>query len=125
VPPKFWPLHGDARVERLLWKRLERWSERWRGRAEELEIHPITGSVPNAESQLGPALFTAIASARSWVLDESRRNVSSGCSLTIGVANTGARNGRPAQFQWTFSVAAECIPRHSAWTVSHLPPLMS
>ncbi len=65
--------HGGIGVEPLLWKRLERWSEHWRGRTEELEVHPITGSAPNEESQLGSALFEAIASARSWLLDESRR----------------------------------------------------
>ncbi len=30
--------HGSAEVESPLWKRLERWSERWRGRAAELEV---------------------------------------------------------------------------------------
>jgi hypothetical protein len=64
--------HGEARVEPLLWKRLERWSERWRGRASELAVHPITG-VRNSDDQLGSTLFGAIASAQSWVLDEPRR----------------------------------------------------
>ena len=65
--------HGGPGVEPFLWKRLERWADRWRGRAAELEVHPITGSVPNPDGQLGPALSRALASAKSWVLDESRR----------------------------------------------------
>jgi len=65
--------HGGPRVEAFLWKRLQRWSESWRGRTAELEVHPITGGRPNPESQLGAALFEGIASARSWPLDESRR----------------------------------------------------
>jgi hypothetical protein len=73
--------YGGPGVEPLLWKRLERWTERWRDRAEELEVHPITGSVPNPESRLGYALFGAILSAQSWVLDEPRRNRLAGLCL--------------------------------------------
>lgn len=65
--------HGDAGVEKLLWRRLEQWSQRWRGRAAELEVHPITESLPNMESRLGSTLSGSIATARSWVLDEPRR----------------------------------------------------
>ncbi|MBS1876416.1 MAG: hypothetical protein JSU00_24590 [Acidobacteria bacterium] len=65
--------HGGARVEAPLWKRLEAWSERWRGRAAELETNPITSALPNPEAQLGSALFQSIASARGWVLDPARR----------------------------------------------------
>lgn len=64
---------GSAVAEPFLWKRLETWSERWRGRTSEFEVHPITGGVPNPESQLGPALFRGIASAKSWFMDEPRR----------------------------------------------------
>jgi hypothetical protein len=77
--------HGTARVEKFLWQRLERWSERWRGRASELETHPITGIARNTESGWAWGLFVAISSARSWVLDESRRRrlsslcIESGC----------------------------------------------
>lgn len=65
--------YGSASVEAYLWKRLGRWSETWRGRAQELAVHPITGSVPNPESQLGSTLFDSIATAQSWALDEPRR----------------------------------------------------
>jgi len=65
--------YGSTAVEPYLWKRLERWSETWRGRAQELAGHPITGRVPDPESQLGSALFDSIATAQSWVLDEPRR----------------------------------------------------
>lgn len=65
--------HGSAAVEPFLWKRLEQWSEQWRGRTSEFAVHPITGSVPTPESQLGPALFRGVASAKSWILDEPRR----------------------------------------------------
>ncbi len=65
--------YGSAAVEPYLWKRLDRWSETWRGRAQELAVHPITGSVPNPESQFGSTLFDSIATAQSWVLDEPQR----------------------------------------------------
>ncbi|MGA2144201.1 MAG: hypothetical protein ABSH49_04480 [Bryobacteraceae bacterium] len=65
--------HGGVEAEPLLWKRLERWSAQWRGRSAELAVHPITEMAPKPESQLGPALSEAIASAQSWVLDEPRR----------------------------------------------------
>jgi hypothetical protein len=65
--------HGSAKIEPLLWERLEQWSEKWRGRAQELEVHPITGTVPNAEARLGTTLFESIAQAQGWVLDEPRQ----------------------------------------------------
>ncbi len=61
-------------VEPLLWRRLEQWSDKWRGRAAEIAPNPITGFGPNdGEQRLGTALFAAIASAKSWVMDENRR----------------------------------------------------
>ncbi len=65
--------HGSAAAEPFLWKRLESWSQRWRGRTSEFEVHPITGGAPNPESLLGSELFRGIASAKSWLLDEPRR----------------------------------------------------
>lgn len=65
--------HGGPGVEPLLWNRLEQWSEKWRGRAPALESNPITERVPRPEAQLGSALFNAISSARSWILDDGRR----------------------------------------------------
>jgi hypothetical protein len=65
--------HGGPEVEGPLWKRLEEWSEQWRGRAAELEGHPITGTGLNEERRLGTALFSSIATAQAWLLDEPRR----------------------------------------------------
>jgi hypothetical protein len=66
--------YAGPQSEPLLWKRLEQWSAQWRGRASELQAHPITGTAPNrSEERLGSALFQAIASAKSWVIDESGR----------------------------------------------------
>ncbi len=64
---------GGASVEPHLWKRLERWSERWKGRTEELLSNPITGVGPRAEQQLESALFRAIGSATAWLPDEPRQ----------------------------------------------------
>jgi hypothetical protein len=66
--------HGGPRVEPLLWKRLEQWSEKWRGRTTEFDTNPITKVAPNRdEEELGAVLFQAIGSAKSWLLDEPRR----------------------------------------------------
>ncbi len=64
--------NGGPSVEPFLWKRLEKWSEQWRGRTLEFDVHPITGGLPNQESLLGPALFGGIPSAKAWVMDEPR-----------------------------------------------------
>ncbi|MBI4909548.1 MAG: hypothetical protein HY820_38380 [Acidobacteria bacterium] len=47
-------MHGDARVEAILWRRLEAWS------------------AAKTQTVLGDALMDAIGSAKSWVLDKSR-----------------------------------------------------
>lgn len=65
--------YGDASVEAPLWKQLEQWSARWKGRASELDGHPIRNDLPHLESQVGEKLAEALASARSWVLDGPRR----------------------------------------------------
>jgi hypothetical protein len=65
--------HGGPEVEGPLWKRLEKWSEQWRGRAAELDGHPITRTRPSEERRLGTALFSSIAMAQAWLLDEPRR----------------------------------------------------
>jgi hypothetical protein len=55
-------------------KRLEQWSEKWKGRTESFRENPITGGAPNRwEEQLGSALFQTIGSAKSWALNEPRR----------------------------------------------------
>jgi len=64
---------GEPEVEPLLWKRLERWSEQWRGRAAELYAAPIGKRRQNPQEPLGDALFYAIGYARSWLLTEPRR----------------------------------------------------
>lgn len=65
--------YGGAAAESRLWKRLEQWSEKWRGRAEELRQHPITGAHPNgAEERLGEALIDSITQGRAWFFDDER-----------------------------------------------------
>jgi hypothetical protein len=66
--------HGGPGVEPLLWKRLEHWSDTWRGRAANFATNPIAEAAPNRnDERLGSALFQAIGSAKSWLLDEPRR----------------------------------------------------
>lgn len=65
--------HGSAAVQQALWTRLERWSLKWRGRAEELAGHPITGGGEREESWLGESLFLALGKGRAWTLDEDGR----------------------------------------------------
>jgi hypothetical protein len=64
---------GGPEVEAPLWKRIERWSEQWRGRAAELAKHPITGKTASREGDLGHTLFEAMGSAGAWIMDEPRR----------------------------------------------------
>ena len=65
---------GDAQVEPMLWKRLEQWSEKWKGRSDEFRGNPITGVAPNRlEEQLGRTLFDSIGGAKSWAVTEPRR----------------------------------------------------
>jgi hypothetical protein len=64
---------GGLKVEAALWRRLEHWSGKWRGRSRELQGNPITGEGPREEERLGDALFRAIDSAQSWIFDEIRR----------------------------------------------------
>jgi hypothetical protein len=64
---------GGPEVEAPLWKRLEKWSAQWSGRAAELEGHAITGTGPNEERRLGTALFNSIVTAQAWLLDDPRR----------------------------------------------------
>jgi hypothetical protein len=65
--------HGSASVEPFLWKRLGRWSEKWKDRVAELEGNPITETGPAKERQLGSELSNAITSATSWMIDDPRR----------------------------------------------------
>jgi len=62
---------GSIKAESSLWRRLEQWSNKWRGRTEELLGNPITDATPN-EERLGSTLFDSIAQARAWYLDEDR-----------------------------------------------------
>jgi hypothetical protein len=63
---------GSIQTEPALWRRLEQWSNKWRGRSEELLGNPITDTTPTAERRLGSSLFDSIAQARAWYLDEDR-----------------------------------------------------
>lgn len=72
---------GSAAAETFLWKRLEKWTETWRGRTSEFDVHPITGGVPSPESRLGTVLMDAIAGAKSWSMDDSRRELMLGLCL--------------------------------------------
>lgn len=66
--------HGEPDAQPLLWKRLEEWSAKWNGRSAELKAHPVTGDNPNVwDRNLGDALFTSLASAKAWRLNESGR----------------------------------------------------
>lgn len=65
--------HGPPEVEAPLWKRLEKWSNQWRGRTAELDGHPITGGGAGAERRLGTTLFGSMATAQAWLVDEPRR----------------------------------------------------
>jgi hypothetical protein len=64
---------GGPEMEGPLWKRLEQWSAKWRGREVELRGRPIQGGGDVNESRLGEALFQSISSAKSWIIDEARR----------------------------------------------------
>ncbi len=71
----------------------------WRGRTAELEVHPITGILLNPEAQLGSALFDAIASARSWVLDEPRRMRLAALCVDDDCRNLWGRERPPGEIQ--------------------------
>ena len=111
--------HGKAGVEPHLWKRLERWLERRRGRAAELEVHPITAGCRIWRSNLD--LLCSMRSRRlnpgCWTIRAER--VFSVCALTIGAANSGAGNSPLAHCRQKFPAAAGCIPRRSAWIGTH------
>jgi hypothetical protein len=66
--------YGGREIQPALWKRLEQWSEKWRGREAELAGPPIRSSgLPHPEDRLGDALFNALENAKSWVLDVDAR----------------------------------------------------
>jgi hypothetical protein len=66
-------IHGGPAAEEALWSHLEKWSERWRGKANQLEAHPITREDPNrTEREYGNSLFSAVEQARGWIIDEAR-----------------------------------------------------
>ncbi len=95
---------GAAAVEPYLWTRLKKWSEKWRGRSAELEQHPITGTLPVAEGNLGRALFQAIASAKSWLLDESRRQKLAALCIDNDCRKEWAQD-RPGPGKWNIDVS--------------------
>jgi hypothetical protein len=66
--------HGGPDVEPFLWNRLARWSQHWRGRTDEwLGEASNSQSAAQVERRLGDTLYHGIASAKSWPLDETRR----------------------------------------------------
>ena len=92
-------IHGGPEVEAPLWKRLEKWSEQWRGRAAELEGHPITGTGLDEDRRLGTALLGSIATAQAWLLDEPRRK-----RLAVLCVDDGCRE------QWGSPRVSDAIP---------------
>ena len=95
---------GGPSVEPHLWARLEKWSGKWRGEAAELAVHPITGTVPNPESRLGPMLFQAIANAKSWFFDEARRSRLLALCIDSECRKQWA-GGRPTAARWKIDVS--------------------
>lgn len=63
--------YGGKEVQSALLRRLEQWSERWRGRAAALKGNAITGADPSGgDGALGYSLFRSIGAAKAWVVDE-------------------------------------------------------
>jgi hypothetical protein len=58
--------YGGGAVESRLWARLQRWSETWKGRTAELASN-------ENESNLGWTLIRSLTGAKSWIMDEPRR----------------------------------------------------
>lgn len=65
---------GSAEVESVLWRRYEKWSQRWAGRERELNIsrRPGDEDVRSFELGFGKGLFEAIATGQAWFADEAK-----------------------------------------------------
>jgi hypothetical protein len=75
--------YGTASAEPYLWRRLERWTQRWRGRQRELYGNLATGEGRQFwQVKLGEALEGAIQFAQSWYFDETRRQRLAGLCVT-------------------------------------------
>ena len=67
--------YGGARVETVLWRRLERWSEKWRGRERERNNKAKKDDDPERRDiGLGSALVDALMTARAWYFDDNRQD---------------------------------------------------
>lgn len=65
--------YGGPEVEAILWRRVEKWSAKWRGREHEVLGGPIAENPQEHEARLGDSLFEAIAYGKAWWFDEPRR----------------------------------------------------
>jgi hypothetical protein len=66
---------GSAQVEIALWRKLEQWSDKWRGRAKERKHNSKTDDDPERRDLgLGPALVEALRTARAWYFDDKRQD---------------------------------------------------
>ena len=75
--------YSSASAESYLWRRLERWAQRWRGRPRDLYGNPATGEGGQpGQLRLFGALQSAIMVGQSWYFDESRRQRLAGLCVT-------------------------------------------
>jgi hypothetical protein len=66
--------HGSARVETVLWRKLEHWSEKWRGRAKERNNAKTDDDPERRDMGLGSALVDALMTARAWYFDDKQQD---------------------------------------------------
>jgi hypothetical protein len=66
---------GSAQVEAALWRKLEQWSGKWRGRAKERNYSSKTDDNPErSDIGFGPALVDALRTAKTWYFDDKRQD---------------------------------------------------
>ena len=67
--------HGSSEAEGTLWKRLEAWSEQWRGHASELRETPIDRQNPNwPQIVFENNLALALVNGKAWELSLAQRS---------------------------------------------------
>jgi len=62
--------YGSRKAEAALWKRLEEFHEKWKGRTDELRYRPGANSDLMAEIGLEQVLVQAIANGQAWIATE-------------------------------------------------------